>query len=86
MMAHREPPRVTTSEALSLIHEYAEAGVRIFGVDGFVVVPEGFIADLDLILDVSDPSTTSAEAAATARSFVQTHDRPDVIWEVWIDD
>jgi hypothetical protein len=57
--------------------------VQILGVDGFVVVPEGFIAALDLILDVSERNLTVAQAAAEAETFVNSKARPDVLWEVW---
>ena len=78
-----EPERVNTSEALTLIRKYADDGVQILGVDGFLVAPEGFYASLDLLLDVSGRDLTAAQAAAECEAFVKSKARPDVVWEVW---
>jgi hypothetical protein len=80
------PPRLTAADAIASIHEKARHGVRILGVDGFTVVPEGFRADLDLILDVSNRPMTAEQAAAESVAFIEKHARSDVIWEVWADD
>jgi hypothetical protein len=80
---HSSPDRVETSEAIASVRKYAQGGVRILGVDGFVVVPEGFVAALDLILDVSERNLTVAQAAAEAEAFVNSKARRDVLWEVW---
>ena len=77
------PDRLRTSEAIATIRDCAQAGVQIFGLDGFVVVPEGFVAALDLLLDVSEQGLTVEEAAAAAESFIRSKGRPDVLWEVW---
>jgi hypothetical protein len=77
------PDRVNTSEAIASIRKCAEDGVQILGLDGFVVVPEGFMASLDLLLDVSGQSLTVEQAAAEAEAFVGSKGRPDVLWEVW---
>ena len=77
------PDRLNSSEAIASIRECAQTGVQILGVDGFVVVPEGFVAALDLLLDVSGQNLTVEEAAAEAETFVQARARPDVLWEVW---
>ena len=77
------PPRVSAEEAIASIRECALAGVRILGLDGFTVVPEGFRADLDLLLDVSNRPMTAEMAAAEAVAFIEERARPDVIWEVW---
>jgi hypothetical protein len=74
---------VSASEAIASIRKCTQDGVRVLGLDGFTVIPEGFRADLDLLLDVSDRPMTAEEAAAEAEAFIQTHTRPDVIWEVW---
>lgn len=60
-----------------------EARLRLPGIDGFVVVADGFVADLDLVLDVSNRNLTIEEAALEAEAFVVSHERPDVAWEVW---
>lgn len=80
---HVSPNRVETSEAIATIRKCADEGVKILGLDGFVVVPEGFIASLDLLLDTSGRNFTVKEAAAQAEGFVTANGRPDVLWEVW---
>jgi hypothetical protein len=77
------PDRVNTTEAIASIRKCAEAGVQILGVDGFVVVSEGFVAALDLLLDVSGQNFTVEEAAARAETFVRSKERPEVLWKVW---
>jgi hypothetical protein len=78
-----EPERVTSSQAITSIRECAEAGLRVLGVDGFVVVPDGFVAALDLVLDVSNRNLGVEEAATEAEAFVVSKARPEVLWEVW---
>ena len=80
------PLRVTAAEAIASIRKCTKDAVRILGLDGFTVVPEGIRADLDLLLDVSDRPMTVEEAAAEAEAFVNANARPDVVWEVWVDD
>jgi hypothetical protein len=77
---------VAAAEAIASIRERTLAGVRILGLDGFTIVPEGFRADLDLLLDVSNRPMTAEEAASEAEAFVNANARPDVVWEVWADD
>jgi hypothetical protein len=74
---------VGAKEAIASVRECALAGIRIIGLDGFTVVPGGFRADLDLLLDVSNRPMTAEEAAAEAVAFIEKRARPDVIWEVW---
>jgi hypothetical protein len=80
------PPRLAAAEAISSIRESTRRGVRILGLDGFTIVPEGFRADLDLLLDVSNLPMTSEEAAEASVAFIEQHGRSDVVWEVWTDD
>jgi len=77
------PDRLNASEAIASIRKCAQDGVQILGVDGFVVVPKGFVAALDLLLDVSGQNLTVEAAAAKAETFVHLKARPDVLWEVW---
>jgi hypothetical protein len=74
---------VDTSEAIAAIRKCADGGVYIPNLDGFVVVPEGLIAALDLLLDTSDRNFNVEEAAAEAEAFVTANGRPDLLWEVW---
>lgn len=77
------PERVNSSQAIASIRECVEARLPVLGVDGFMVVPDGFVADLDLVLDVSNRNLTIEEAAMEAEAFVVSHERPDLVWEVW---
>ena len=77
------PDKIEGSVAITLIQECAQTGVQIFAVEGFIVVAEGYIAALDLILDLGSQNLTIKEAAAEAEAFVRSKARPDVLWEVW---
>lgn len=77
------PDRVDSSQAVVDIRKCADEGVQILGLDGFVVVSEGFVAALDLLLDTSNRNLTVEEAAAEAEAFVTAKGRPDILWEVW---
>jgi hypothetical protein len=82
---HRPPARLSSDEAIASIRDCAQAGIEILAVEGFEVVPEGFVALLDLIFSVSEKGLTIQKAAAEAETFVRARARPDVIWEVWTD-
>lgn len=73
------PNRVNTTEAIACIRKCVEDGVQILGLDGFVVVPEGFMAALDLLLDVSAQNLTVTQAASEAEAFVRLKGRADVL-------
>lgn len=77
------PDRVDTFKAIAAIRKCAVEGVQVLGLDGFVVVPQGFVAALDLLLDTSNRNLTVEEAAAEAEAFVTARGRPDVLWEIW---
>jgi hypothetical protein len=80
------PPRLSAPEVIASIREHTRLGIRLLGLDGFTVVPEGFRADLDLLLDVSNRPMTVENAASEAEAFVNANARPDVVWEVWVGD
>jgi hypothetical protein len=54
----------------------------VLGIDGFRVVPEGYIASLDLILDLSIAPMPLEEAASRASAFIAHHAAEDVLFEV----
>jgi hypothetical protein len=63
----------------------AQAGILILGVEGFVVVPDGVIAPIDLILDLSSMDVSVSEAAREAEAFVAASARENVVWEIVAD-
>ena len=77
------PNKVNSADAMAAIRKCREEGIQVLGLDGFVAVPEGFMAPLDLLLDVSDKGLTTEQAAAQAEAFLLLKHRPDVLWEVW---
>lgn len=79
------PRQMTTDEAIGLIRNCVESGVRILGVDAFAVAPGGNRAELDLMLDVSERHLSAEEIASEAEAFIEHHARPDLVWEVWTD-
>jgi hypothetical protein len=58
---------------------------RYLGVDGFRVAGNGFVAALDLVLDLSTKPITRAQAAAEATNFVVSRGADDVVFEVVVE-
>lgn len=54
----------------------------MLGVDGFRVVPEGHMASLDLILDLSLVPMPVYEASLRASAFIAENAARDVLFEV----
>lgn len=78
--------KLIASDAVELIRSAVKNGHRVLGVDGFRVVPEGFVASLDLILDLSVGPTPMLVAATAAIQFVTSHAADDVVFEVVVED
>lgn len=74
--------RLIAADAAERIASATACGGRVLGVDGFRVVPEGFVAALDLILDLSGRTITRQQAAEEATSFIVSHGAVDVVFEV----
>lgn len=68
--------------ALAHVHALASQGHRVLDVDGFRVVPEGYMASLDLILDLSLAPMPIEEAVSRANAFIADHAAEDVLFEV----
>lgn len=60
------------NEALKFISDNQENGVKIFGVERFVEVIEGYVPDIDGIADFSELSCEESHAAA--RDFINIFD------------
>jgi hypothetical protein len=74
--------KLIAADAIERIASATGCGGRVLGVDGFHVVPKGFIAALDLILDLSTRSMTPEQAAGEATRFISLHAAADVVFEV----
>lgn len=74
--------RLSGADAVERIVSITACGCRVLGVDGFRVVPEGFEAALDLILDLSTKPTPRQQAAEEAKKFIVLHAADDVFFEV----
>lgn len=73
---------MTGEAALAHIRTLAYQGRRVLGIGGFRVVPEGHMASLDLILDLSIVPMPIEEALSRAGAFVADHDAEGVLFEV----
>lgn len=73
-------------DALERIDVCSRSGGRVLGVDGFRLSPDGYVAPLDLILDLSRGEFTPASAEAAAIRFVQLNAANDVRFEVVTDE
>ena len=81
----RAQEKMPAADAIAQIKAAARAGRRVLGVDGFKVVPEGHLASLDLILDLSTRPMTHAAAAETAIEFIAARSADDMLFEVVIE-
>jgi hypothetical protein len=77
---------LTADEAVKQIGSAVASNRRVLGVDGFRIIPEGYIAALDLILDVSNKLMTFETAAAKTVEFIRSNAASDVVFEVVIAD
>ena len=73
--------RLIAGDAIRRIKSAIECGDRVLGVDGFRVAGNGFVAALDLVLDLSTKPITRAQAAAEATNFVVSRGADDVVVE-----
>jgi hypothetical protein len=73
---------LSAADAANRIRAYTRAGLRVLGVDGFQIVPNGRVGRLDLILDLSLQQMTAEAAEAAALEFVAAHKAEDVMFEV----
>lgn len=73
-------------EAEKQIGSAVASNRRVLGVDGFRIIPGGYMAALDLILDVSSKPMTFEMAAAKTVEFIRSNAASDLVFEVVIAD
>jgi hypothetical protein len=73
-------------DAVKHIEAAAACNRLVLGVDGVRIVPEGYMASLDLILDVSGKPITVEAAAAATINFIRSNAADDVVFEIVIAD
>ena len=80
---------VSTERAIELVQSCGRDDRVILGLDGFEVVSEGYIARLDLILDLSIGDAhlqrSPASLACEAEGFIKARAATNIVWEVVID-
>ncbi|MCW2410583.1 MULTISPECIES: hypothetical protein [unclassified Sphingobium] len=81
----RAQEKMSARDAVALITAAGRANCKVLGVDGFQIVPEGHLASLDLILDLSTRPMTRAAAAETAIAFITARSTSDMLFEVVIE-
>jgi hypothetical protein len=69
---------VAASDAPAFLDACAAHGVRVLGVDGFFLEPDGLYPDMARILDLSSV-TDHAESVAEARRFVLRETVPGLL-------
>jgi hypothetical protein len=74
--------KLIAADAIERISSVTAEGGRILGVDGFRVVPEGFVAALDLILDLSSRPISPEAAADEAIQFLLSNANEHIVFEV----
>jgi len=73
---------LNAADAVERIRSFRLAGRQVLGIDGFQIVPDGHIARLDLILDLSLQPMAAEAAEMAALQFVAANDADDVMFEV----
>lgn len=76
--------KLNAENALRMIEAAAAENRRVLGVDGFRIVPDGYVAALDLILDVS-PDNAAEVALAKATAFIRANSSEEVVFELVIE-
>jgi hypothetical protein len=74
--------RLKAQAAIERIRSHRDRDELVLGVDGFRTVPEGDIASLDLILDLSTKPLSVDDAAAQAEAFVIANAADGTTFEV----
>jgi hypothetical protein len=74
--------RLSAPAAIERIRAHRERNELVLGVEGFLTVRGGYMASLDLILDLSSKQLSASEAAAEAEAFVTAHAADDLTFEV----
>jgi hypothetical protein len=73
---------LSAADAIERIRLCTLVGGQVLGVDGFQIIPEGYIGRLDLILDLSLHPLKPEAAEAAALQFVNAHAADDIMFEV----
>ncbi|WP_448663534.1 hypothetical protein ACG3SL_02350 [Sphingomonas sp. CJ20] len=76
---------LSAGDAIARIGSCTASGGQVLGVDGFQIIPKGYIGRLDLILDLSVRPITPEAAVAEAIAFVPAHCADDIMFEVVAD-
>lgn len=74
--------RLNADAAVRHISALREQNRVILGVDGFRCLPGGYIASLDLILDLSPRPLSASQSATEAERFVIANAHDDVTFEI----
>lgn len=77
--------RLIAGDAIKRIKSVTQNGDRVLGVDGFRVTHEGFVAVLDLIIDLSAKTISRERAAAEAIEFVVSRGANGVVFEAVVE-
>lgn len=76
--------KLNAENALRMIEAAAAENRRVLGADGFRIVPDGYVAALDLILDVSTDNAAEV-ALAKATAFIRANSSEEVVFELVIE-
>ena len=74
--------RLKACDALVEIQRYEAKGSKILGIEGFEIVDDGYIARLDLILDLSADPCAVARSHQLAEQFVRAHASENIEFEI----
>lgn len=74
--------RLPAQAAIKRIRTHRERNELVLGVDGFRTGPGGYMAPLDLILDLSTKRLSVHDAATQAEAFVRSNAADDVTFEI----
>lgn len=74
--------KINSEQAISVVKRCLADNIRVLGVDGFIQKGDRYVANLDMIIDLSSPYRSIYLAAQEAVAFIYQHAGSDVLFEV----
>lgn len=73
---------LSSESALDAIRKYRLKNKRILGIDGFEIVDEGYVARIDLVLDLTTSIMTTGRSIDLAEDFILKNSAGNIVFEI----